>query len=163
MNNDMSLVDSLAECLSNSVVLKNKAQGYHWNVMGPDFGEFHDFFGSYYEDVESAIDHIAEAIRYRGVQAPYKLSQFMALSSLSESEVGSDAMGMLEDLLFDNKRMISCMSSTFDAAVAANDQGIADFIAGRLGAHEKWNWKISAYLGQEATLDTAPARNQLGL
>jgi DNA-binding ferritin-like protein len=58
----MSLVDSLAECLSNSVVLKNKAQGYHWNVMGPDFGEFHDFFGSYYEDVESAIDHLSQKL-----------------------------------------------------------------------------------------------------
>jgi starvation-inducible DNA-binding protein len=163
MNNDMSLVDSLAECLSNSVVLKFKGHGYHWNVIGPDFQEFHDFFGDFYEDVDSGVDSLAEFIRYRGVQAPYKLSQFMALSSISESEVGSDAMGMLEDLLFDNKRMIACLMSTFEAAMAANDQGVANFISERLDAHAKWNWKISAYLGQEATLDTAPARNQLGL
>jgi starvation-inducible DNA-binding protein len=109
MNNDTSLVDSLAECLSNSVVLKFKGHGYHWNVIGPDFQEFHDFFGDFYEDVDSGVDSLAEFIRYRGVQAPYKLSQFVALSSISESEVGSDAMGMLEDLLFDNKRMIACL------------------------------------------------------
>ena len=43
------LVEALAQNLSNAVVLYFKAHGHHWNVMGPDFAEFHEFFGEIYE------------------------------------------------------------------------------------------------------------------
>jgi len=59
-------------------------------------------------------------------------------------------MAMLHDVLEANKTMTDCLNETFAAATAVNDQGIANFIADRLGAHSKWNWKISAFLGQEA-------------
>lgn len=150
---NMQLAECLAECLANSVVLQYKAQGHHWNVKGPDFTEYHAFFKTLYEDYESAVDTFAEFIRYRGVQAPFRLTDFVKLSSISDKEVGSDPIAMLRDLQDANKTMINCCSDTFKCAEAVNDQGIMDFIAGRLGQMEKWNWQISAHLGEEASLE----------
>ena len=144
------LVENLVECLSNAVVFKFKAHGHHWNVMGPDFAEFHEFFGEIYEDVEGSIDQLAELIRQRGAKAPYRLVDFARNSAIADGEVGGDAMAMLHDLLEGNKVMTECLSESFAAATAVNDQGAANVLADRLSAHSKLNWQLSAFLGQEA-------------
>ena len=36
--------------LSNTFVMYQKAQIYHWNVEGPMFAQYHDFFADIYAD-----------------------------------------------------------------------------------------------------------------
>jgi len=68
----------LAVILSDTVAYKFAAQGYHWNVKGPNFYQFHEFFGELYEDAEGAIDPTAENIRKLGFEAPYSLGDFLS-------------------------------------------------------------------------------------
>jgi starvation-inducible DNA-binding protein len=144
-----SVADCLAECLSNAVVLSYKAQGHHWNVKGMKFSMFHEFFGEIYEDVYGSIDPLAENMLKVGVNAPYRLQEFASLTSISDAEVGSDAKMMVVDLLEANKTMLNCLMDCFAAANAANQQGVADFIAGRIDMHQKWNWQLSASIHDE--------------
>jgi len=136
----------LAECLSNAVVLSHKAQGHHWNVKGSDFTEYHDFFGKIYDDVHGSIDPLAENMLKLGVNAPYRLSEFASLTSISDAEVGSNAKMMVMDLIEANKTMLGCLNDCFAAANAANEQAIANFIAERLDMHAKWNWQLTAHV-----------------
>lgn len=138
------VAECLAECLSNSVVLAFKAQGHHWNVKGMKFSMFHEFFGEIYADVHGAIDPLAENMLKVGVNAPYRLVEFAKMTSISDNEVGSDAKMMVMDLIDANETMISCLNDCFAAADAANEQGVADFIAGRIDMHKKWNWQLTA-------------------
>lgn len=143
---DQAVAESLAECLGNAVVLAFKAQGHHWNVMGPDFTQYHDFFGEIYEDVYGSIDPLAENLRKLGALAPYRLSEFASLTSIEDMECGCSPMSMCNDLFVANNMMIDCLKETFAAADAANQQGIADFIAGRIDMHQKWAWMLRAHL-----------------
>jgi len=49
--------------LSNTFVMYQKAQIYHWNVEGPMFAQYHDFFADIYGELLPAIDIAAEQMR----------------------------------------------------------------------------------------------------
>ena len=146
-NIDQNLVECLKDTLANAFVMSLKANGHHWNVMGADFSQFHDFFGEIYEDVKSSVDPLAENIRKRGAMAPSFLSDFAALTSIEDIEVGGNAMAMCKDLLMANDVMIQSLNECFESATVANDQGIANFIGGRLEMHAKWRWQLRSTLG----------------
>ena len=57
------LAETLKTLLATSYALSIKAQHFHWNVEGPDFPQYHEFFGNYYEEVYGSIDKLAEIIR----------------------------------------------------------------------------------------------------
>ena len=140
------LVDCLKRLLANSVVMSYKAQGHHWNVEGPMFHQFHAFFKDIYEDVDGAIDSIAENIRKLGDDAPFNLQDFVKLTDLKTKSVGNNALAMVTDLHAANEAVIDCVDECFKAATAANEQGIANDLAGRDGMHKKWRWQLEATL-----------------
>ena len=57
------LSDTLKQFLATTYAYTIKAQYFHWNVEGADFGQLHKFFQKIYDDANSAIDPIAEYIR----------------------------------------------------------------------------------------------------
>lgn len=142
------LIDAMATLLSDSVVFLFKLQGAHWNVVGPDFHEYHSgFFSMIYDDVEDSIDPAAENIRKLGAFSPTRLQDFLRLSNVPDDEFTSFyPQGMLRDLYYANEIIIKDISRAFDLADALNEQGIADFLAGRDDMHKKWRWQIESSL-----------------
>lgn len=144
----MEVAECLADTMGNAVVLYFKAHGHHWNVKGKHFTQFHDFFAMIAGDVYGSLDSIAENIQKLdvGMNAPYRLVEFARLTSMDDMEVGNDAAAMLADLLSANTIMLQSLNDCFAAATAANCQAIANFIAGRLDMHEKWDWQLKSYM-----------------
>ena len=140
----MALTDELAELQADVTVLYFKAHGYHWNVEGEDFGQYHELFETIYEDIYSSIDPIAENIRKLGEYAPFKLDTLIKLTSLSDSKVDTNPKAMAKDLLKSNEQVVGKLKSVFDTANEANEQGIANFIAERIDLHQKWSWQLKA-------------------
>jgi starvation-inducible DNA-binding protein len=140
------LTESLKVLVADLVVFKFKAHGYHWNVEGKDFSEYHALFGTIYEDAEGGIDILAENIRKLGDYAPYKISRVLQLSTLPESDVTSNAQNMTSDLLQSNDMLIAKLKQAFNVANGENEQGVANFIAERIDMHQKWSWQLRASL-----------------
>jgi starvation-inducible DNA-binding protein len=140
----MSLVEELKEVMGDVVVFYFRAHGYHWNVEGQDFSQYHALFESIYEDAYSSIDPIAENIRKLDEYAPFKLDSFSKLSSLEDTRVPTDPRSMAMDLLSANDAIIQKLSSCFHAANDADEQGIANYMAERIDMHQKWRWQIKA-------------------
>jgi starvation-inducible DNA-binding protein len=140
------LVVALKEVLADSYSLYFKAKGYHWNVEGIHFAELHELFESIASDAYEATDPIAEYIRALQAYAPFKMSRFLEISSVKETEIGSDCHMMLADLLMATEQILICVNKAFAIAVAANQQGIANFLAERDDAHKKWAWQLRASL-----------------
>ena len=92
------LIQTLKELLGSTVALRYKAHGYHWNVEGDDFQQYHELFGDIYTALDGSIDTMAEWIRMLGDYAPFKLSRFSELSNIPETNVTSDPMMMAADL-----------------------------------------------------------------
>ena len=143
------LSEELTELLADVVTFYLRAHGAHWNVIGTDFAEYHALFAAIYDDVYESVDPLAENIRKIGVQAPFQMSQFMQLRSLSDGDLSTDARVLAIDLLAANEIVISGIADAFTCATEYNEQGIANFLADRLDKHQMWRWQLSSSLGME--------------
>lgn len=141
------LVLSLKKCLSNTFVFYFKTHSFHWNVEGINFPTYHSFFGNLYEDLFSAIDPLAEEIRALNVYAPVGLNEMYKYSTIEDSKLTGDSISaMLSECLKDNLVLLSNLNDAFSLATKENNQGLADFIAGRIDIHKKHEWMIRSCL-----------------
>lgn len=105
----MTLVDSIKMVLANNFALYLKAHYFHWNVEGPDFAQFHDFFGDLYTEIYSSIDHFAEEIRALDAYAPGSFERYIELSQIKGEERLLTSLEMLRQLQVDNQTMIASL------------------------------------------------------
>ncbi len=150
------LTDILKSLLGDTVALKFKAQGYHWNVETDDFPQYHDFFGKIYEDYDSAIDPMAEWIRILGDYAPFKMSRLASLSSIPDTEVTADHEDMAMDLYKSNEIMIAKFAAAADIANSEKQYGLANFFGDRQTAHQKWSWQLRASVSEMLAEEEMP-------
>lgn len=139
-----NLIELLKVLLADNITLKLKAHGYHWNVEGDDFPQFHDFFGEIYADYESATDTYAEWIRKLDAYAPFKLSRFIQLNEVGEPNVTSDPMMMASDLLTSNDMVLVKLTDAVEMATSNRQHALANFFAERMDMHQRWHWMLSA-------------------
>ena len=143
-----ALIAQLRLLQSSTFIYYTKAHGYHWNVEGILFDQFHEMFGEIYEDAWGAVDGYAEWIRIFGENAAFDVATIFGASSV-QYDLGMDStnpMQMLESLYMSNEQIIADLKNAFNAASSANEQGVANFFADRITSHEKWRWKMKASL-----------------
>lgn len=141
------IVDLLNARLSDTVVLYIKTRKYHWNVTGMHFAELHEFFEEQYDQLEGAMDEIAERVRQLGGIALGTLSEFSQTTTLTEAPgVNPAAAEMVRDLLADHEAVIRQLRKDIDKTDELKDVGTSDFLTGLLEDHEKMAWMLRAHL-----------------
>jgi starvation-inducible DNA-binding protein len=143
-----ALIEKLRLLQSSTFIYYTKAHGYHWNVEGILFEQFHSMFGDIYEDAFNSVDSFAEWVRIFGEKAVFDVQSNLANSNV-RYDLGpedSNPVQMLQSLLASNEQLISDLNEAFDIATASRQQGVANFFADRIAAHEKWRWKMTASL-----------------
>ncbi len=143
------LLEELRGALAETFVFYVKAHSFHWNVRGPLFNQWHDFFGALYQDAHGAVDDIAEHIRALNELAPASLDEIVAPSKIKFTSA-PDAAGMVKQLRADNKVVIAALEAAQDCAEDADDEGLSNFLQDRLDKHAKWGWKLTASEGTQA-------------
>lgn len=138
------LTTSLKTLLADVVSVYFQAHGYHWNVEGQDFSQYHALFGTIAEDVYSSIDPVAENLRKLDEYAPFMLSKLAELTTVEYKSVKPEPKAMAEALLKSNDQLIKSLTEVFSKADKANEQGIANFISERIDMHQKWSWQLRA-------------------
>lgn len=140
---------ALDDLIADTVDLYHRAWGYHWNVKGADFAQYHALFSAIYESLEESIDPIAENILKIGFDAPFDIRQFHELSSIPLASASNTPASMASDLYTGLDYLVVCLNKAFAVAVAQNEQGIANFIADRLDITKGWMWQLrSSTTGQ---------------
>lgn len=135
----------LAHLLSDTVTAKFIAHGYHWNVMGPDFSQFHEFFADIYLGFEAQIDPLAEYLLKNGYDAPYMLTDFSEMSCLKEERIeDGDSRTMILSLLRVTETLKEEASKLFAIANELNAQDIANYAAELLDGYNKNLWQLKA-------------------
>lgn len=138
------LADSLKTLMSDVVTEYFVAHGYHWNVEGSDFSQYHALFEEIYSDVYGSIDSLAENLRKLDVYAPFSLKTFLDSRTVESKEVKPDPKAMAKELLRINDEVAKSVKVAFDAAIKEDQQGIANFLADRIDMHAKWSWQLKA-------------------
>ena len=142
------LIGMLKSLVADQYVIYHKAHGYHWNVEGTMFKQFHAFFEEIYDDVYESVDPTAEVIRKMGGYAPFTLNRIQELRTIPDADVSTNPMDMVEDLYNANMMIIQSIVKIFDLATSLNEQGIANLMADRQDMHEKWCWQLRVSLKQ---------------
>lgn len=141
------LAIQMKKVLADSFSLYLKAHYYHWNVTGPLFPMYHDFFGDFYEEVFESVDSTAEQIRSIGAFAPGSYKRFMELSSImGEEQVNLDPLVMVQTLYEDNNTVIESLKEANRLAEETGSVGLANYLQDRIDKHFKHKWMLSAQL-----------------
>jgi starvation-inducible DNA-binding protein len=140
------LAELLKVLLASTFTYYLKAHFFHWSVEGKDFYQYHKFLQKVYEDAYEAVDVIAEFIRTLDEYAPGSLTRYHELSRIQDQTKVPRAQLMIEELLHDSHIMVNLLNECFAAATAENKQDIANFIAERLTATNKFIWMLSSFL-----------------
>ena len=143
------LSDLLKTLLASTYAYTIKVQFFHWCVEGKDFYQMHKFFQKIYEDSYDAIDVVAEEIRTLNEYAPGSFERFLELSVIHGQTKVPRTELMLQELLADSDIMIDLLNQCFAAATGENKQDIANFMAERLAATNKFKWQIQSFLKVE--------------
>ena len=121
-----------------------KAQNYHWNVEGPMFAMYHDFFGKIYEEVGGAIDAFAEEIRAQNAYAPAAFGRFQELTTIEDEILIIPADRMVANLFADNGKVLASLQVARVAADKYGENGLVNFLEERLDQHNKHAWMLRA-------------------
>ena len=132
-----SLAGELQALLDKVSTYYITAHQFHWNVVGPDFSEFHEFFEEIYTDAWGSLDGLAESIR--------KMDQMVDIE-FGQPDECNGVQEMLKCLSEMNTALISQYKDTIDCADKYREQGILNFLADRLDTHQKFQWQISSFL-----------------
>lgn len=150
--NREGVIKILTMLLCDEYTLATKTKKYHWNVVGPDFSELHEFFGEQYKELDESVDKIAERIRMLGGQTVGTLVEFAENTRLKE-DPGSypDSRTMIANLLDSHESAIRTLREDVDAADEKyHDMGTNDFLIGMMQDHEKMAWMLRAYLAGDS-------------
>jgi starvation-inducible DNA-binding protein len=137
-----TLIEMMRKVLADHYAFQLKAHNYHWNVEGSNFPQYHEFFGNLYEEVFGAVDQIAEEIRALDAYTPGSFSRFLELTDIEDETSIPNAIEMARRLLMDNQKILATLDVTFKLADELDQQGLADFIAGRIDTHKKHGWML---------------------
>ena len=99
---------SLNVLLADAFALLLKIKGCRWHVSGPHFQSHQELFRELEQQIDGAIDGVAERIRRIGATALNSIDHISRLRRLDDSDVSSmSAPEMLEVLLGDNLQLVA--------------------------------------------------------
>lgn len=140
------LIEQMNRTLADVFAFYLKAQFFHWNVTGPDFPMYHDFFGKIYDEVYGSIDPIAEHIRAIDGFPAGSFSRFQSLTSIRDQVVVPRADAMIAELHGDNLMVLGSLSVSQRLADRYGEIGLSNFLQDRIDQHKKHGWMLKSTL-----------------
>lgn len=137
-----TLIEAMKRLFAVNFQYYTKAHGYHVNVVGSDFSEFHKLFSEVYEPAQENIDTIGEHIRVIQGIAPFSLKRIMDLGDIKDSDKAPDAMKMTKELLDDSQVLMNHYEEVHDIAVEFKQYGLINFIEDEIDKLGKVMWKL---------------------
>lgn len=144
------LIDNMKTVLADTFTMYMKSHGYHWNVIGSDFPQLHEFFQDLYEELHGATDDIAEQIRQIDAFAPGTLQRMKELSGVAEDDKIPVAANMITNLITANEVLLTALMVAYKQADTDEEFGLANFLQDRMMAHKKHGWMLKATAGKKS-------------
>lgn len=143
-------IELLNGILADLFVLYVQTLNYHWNLVGPQFNDYHKLFDSQYNALFEEIDLIAERVRAVGGIAHGTMQEMVAGSSLQEDGGDIPKPGqMVKNLLEQHEALIRNLRRVVnETAKDERDMGTSDLLTGIMTAHAKTAWMLRSLAEQ---------------
>ena len=136
------LIEAMKRLFATNYQYYVKAHGFHVNVVGPDFVQYHQLFSDVYELADDATDTIGEHIRVLQAIAPFSLKRIMELGDIKDSQERPTALIMVKELLDDSQKVMNHYEECHDMAMEYKQYGLVNFIEGQMDDLGKLMWKL---------------------
>ena len=143
-----TLYKLLSDTQASLFLLFQKTWVYHWHVVGPDFQQIHSLFGEQYEAMFGEVDRISEHMRYLNIKPLSTLTRSTEVSRVeqaSNSAQDIDAMGMIKQLLDDNKKLIELFAEVSEEAEGQKSYATANLVQDLMESHGKFVWMLRSF------------------
>jgi starvation-inducible DNA-binding protein len=144
--NRVEIADALAKVLAGTYALLLQTQHAHWNVRGPFFDPLHKLFQGQYEELQLAVDEIAERIRVMGEDAPGTFAEFSKLSSIKQKASFKNSNEIVRFLMEAHDDMIGVCKTAIQFSEKGGDEATTDLLTERIASHGKVSWMLRATL-----------------
>lgn len=121
-----------------------KSHGYHVNIIGPDFYQYHILLEKVYSDAQENIDTIAEKIRTLDSIVPFNTRRIEELSRIEPVENIPGALAMIGELVDDTEILLDTIRDAHEAADECDCWGILNYLEARLDDHSKLLWMLKS-------------------
>ena len=140
-----NLIKHMREVLGTAFVIYTTTHVYHWNVEGPMFYEYHKLLELQYNEIWESLDDIAEHIRTLDAYTPQSLSRMVELSRVEEAlPAPTGTHDMFTGLVMAHEIMCDLLLETLKIAESEGQEGLVNFLGGRIEAHQKHRWMLRA-------------------
>jgi starvation-inducible DNA-binding protein len=139
----------LSDTQASLFVLFHKTWIYHWNVTGSNFKEYHDLFGTHYEEMFEEIDRLTEHMRYLGMRPVSTLSRITEVSSVEQASNSNQIItstSMVEELMKDHQKMIEMLEEVSEEAEKQRSKGTINLVDDLNEAHGKRVWMLRSFI-----------------
>ncbi len=137
--------DTLQRVLYDLVALKHDTHQAHWNVVGSDFYQLHEFYSELYTGLEPYIDLTAERIRVLGPAADARLAATAEASTIPSIDTGELSGTEANTALAERWRTMS--NTLYDGLeTVSDDPPTQDLLIGITRFVDVSLWKLRAHL-----------------
>ena len=143
-----TIIESLRVLEADYSVFYRKLRAFHWNVNGPQFFTLHQKFEELYNSFAVKVDELAERALTLGGEPIPTYRAVLDAARLEEMPEMPDAMGMVEALYADLKKINGWTREVIDQASESNDVGTSSMLEDFAVEGEKEAWMLRSFLGK---------------
>ncbi|WP_299816695.1 DNA starvation/stationary phase protection protein [uncultured Jannaschia sp.] len=135
---------ALQDTLYDLIAMKHAAHQEHWNVVGIEYYQMHEFFGELYTDLGPFIDMVAERKRALDVIADGRPSAVSENASIAEPEPAETQGADAVDVLMENWSTVSYLM--YERIEATGDDLVTqDLLIAVTALIDKQLWQLRAH------------------
>jgi len=139
------LKSAVKKVLADVFVMYFKTHQFHWNVEGPNFPQYHSFLDGLYNELWSSTDAIAEHIRALDGYTPSSLTELISTAMVQEEKIPlTNPVDGFKTLISANNMVLISLMRAYQAAEAASEVGLSNFLQDRIDTHHKHGWMLKS-------------------
>lgn len=146
----MALNTQMKNLWADNFCAYTKAHGFHINLTGDDFFQYHKFFEEIYGTLNGYIDRLGEGIRTMDEVVPASLARIQALCSIEDATVVPDECDMVKALYTDIEQLKYDATLAYESCNAEQRYGLQNILADYLEDMEKICWMLRASMEDPA-------------
>ena len=123
----MKHLELLQEYLANSAVLNIKMHNIHWNVVGLQFVQIHNFTEDFYDKLFADLDEVAELLKMKNVMPLSTMAEYLEKSTIEE--IKAKDFSIKESLEIVKKDMDSMKDLAVNIRNLADEEGDFETVA----------------------------------
>ena len=143
----MKHTESLQKYLANLSVLNVKFHNIHWNVVGSQFMEIHNFTEEIYDQLFEDLDEVAELLKMKKIMPLSTMAEYLEKTTIEEIKAKDFSIKeSLEIILKDLKSMKELAIEIRNTADEENDFETVAIFEDYVANYSKNIWFVEAML-----------------